>query len=242
MELIKATSAALAAKRAEIANINAQIQRAHAAIAAGIPGQDKIAALQSQRQAEIGQAFIDGREPDLSGIDKALAKLEKEAADARATIAGARSALIMLGQQVVQAEADIPSLLQAQDEAINAYAVKKEQESVQMLNAALAAISVAFNHMVAAEGISRKPHYIGQPWNWQHRLHLLKSGSLNIPIDCTEQRAALKAELAAAGVADADIDEVRLVPVVRDVPEPATPEPVVQIITANQVINMSSQR
>lgn len=229
MEHVKATSAAVAVKQAEIDGIDAQIERAKAVINAGIPGQSGIETLQSQREAEIGQAFIENRPPALATIDKSIAKLEKEAVDARASIAGASSALNVLTRQAAQAAAEMQPLEAAQDAAIDAYAAEKDAESVQMMNAGIAAIHAAFNHMAAAETVRRSAPAQPQARLWQHRLHILSNQAFNVRIDCGPQLDALKTELAAAGVKNPGVQR----PVVRVRPVPTVhTDPVVRVTMA----------
>lgn len=205
MEAVKKAAEALTAKRQELANIEAQIERAQAAIDAVAPGAAEIEGLQLQRKEEIGRAFIESREADVTAIDKALAKAEKSVVTARGAGEAATSALHILKMQRMQLEHDLIPLQKAEDDALTDLSVRKVREAEEMLQAALKDVSSAFAHMAAADTISRRERHLTERPRVAHRIEDLKTNGIHIGTLDPAPFEQLKAELESFGVEEVGV-------------------------------------
>jgi len=116
LDALKQHSAAIQAQRDVIAALQADHDRVTEAAAMGDDAGVQLVALRQRRNDEIGQAFLDKREPDLKALDAEIAKTDKRSAEAVAAAAAARAALPLVIAKQQAAQAELQRLLIAQIE------------------------------------------------------------------------------------------------------------------------------
>ncbi len=112
MEKIKALCQAAAKLEHDIGQIRVEIERAQSAISGADPLTEALRDLRQQKTDAVGNAFIEGKAPDVADIDRAIAKAEKDFEKARTTYEAATAAIGLLTPRL--------SLLQEEQEGAKA--------------------------------------------------------------------------------------------------------------------------
>lgn len=175
-------TAAIEAKHAELQMLLADQERARAASQSGAHA-SVVSSLQAQRVEELGHAFLAGRDPELTSLDKRIAAAHKAAAEANLQADAASAALVLLQPKIAEARDEIAAMQIAQVRAA-VLALDTQHEAAK--SAYLDAVNALLDTVADLEATARLrdalSKRIGAPSDLSNFARVVVRDQLELPI------------------------------------------------------------